>query len=68
MRDSSLLILDMFLPRDLLFRIDQYLVRRKDRKKEVSPSMQRELQKIQTIFLRGKSSMYMRDLVDFCLD
>ena len=32
---------------------------------KISPSLEKELQKIQTIQLRGKSPMYMKDLDDF---
>jgi len=33
-----------------------------------SPSLERELTKIQSMNLKGKSAMYMMDLDDFCLD
>lgn len=33
-----------------------------------SPSLQKELTKIQSIKLSGKSGMYMKDLEDFLLD
>jgi len=36
--------------------------------KTPSPSLQKELIKLQNITLRGKSSMYMIELDDFCLD
>ena len=33
-----------------------------------SPSLERELTKIQSMNLKGKNAMYMMDLDDFCLD
>jgi len=33
-----------------------------------SPSLQKELTRIQTMKLKGKSAMYMRELEDFMLD
>jgi hypothetical protein len=33
-----------------------------------SPSLQKELRRIQFTNLKGKSAMYMRGLEDFCLD
>jgi len=36
--------------------------------KTPSPNLQKELTKIQNIKLHGKSSTYMYDLEDFCLD
>ena len=36
--------------------------------KEISPSLQKELIKIQSIVLKGKSATYMKDLDDVCLD
>ena len=39
-----------------------------DPPKTPSPSLQRELAKIQKICLKGKSAMYMNELDDFCLD
>ena len=36
--------------------------------KTPSPSLQRELQRIQSVTLRGKSPMYMKEFEDFCLD
>lgn len=40
----------------------------KIQKKEVSPSLQKQLTKIQSMTLKGKSSMYLKDFEDFCLD
>ena len=38
------------------------------KKKGPSPSFERELKKLQSIQLKGKNQMYMRDLDDFILD
>jgi len=35
---------------------------------KTSPSLQRELTRIQSMCFKGKSTMYMRDLDDFILD
>jgi hypothetical protein len=57
------------LPDDLIYVIHTFLPRPVKKKKEpVSPSLQKELTKIQSVVLKGKIGMYMRDLDDFCLD
>jgi hypothetical protein len=33
-----------------------------------SPTLQKELQKLQNLTLKGKSANFMKDLDDFCLD
>lgn len=38
-----------------------------EKAKEPSPSLQKELARIQTITLKGKDNMYMKDLEDFLL-
>ena len=38
------------------------------KQKQPSPTLQRELKKIQSLELKGKAAMYMRDLDDFILD
>jgi len=35
---------------------------------KTSPSLEKQLRRIQTISLKGKGSMYMQDLEDFVLD
>jgi hypothetical protein len=64
----SVFVLQAIFPKELVFMIKTYLPREKKKKKECSPSLQKELQRIQTVSLRGKSAMYMRDFEDFCLD
>jgi hypothetical protein len=38
------------------------------KEKQTSPSLQRELKKIQSLKLKGKTGTYMRDLDDFILE
>lgn len=55
-------------PLDLFNLILSYMPKYKKNKKEVSPSLQKQLTKIQSMKLKGKSAMYMKELEDFCLD
>lgn len=64
--DSPTLALCPLLPIELVHLIDQYVPRKK--KMKVSPSMQKQLVKIQNMKLKGKNEMYLRELEDFCLD
>lgn len=68
MRVKGVLVLDEILPFDVIKYIDKFMFVEKPKKANVSPSMQKELYRIQTLSLRGKSPMYMKDLIDFCLD
>ena len=68
MRVKGLLVLDEILPFDVIKYIDKFMFIEKPKKVNVSPLMQKELYRIQTLSLRGKSPMYMKDLIDFCLD
>jgi hypothetical protein len=66
---SSAFVLQSILPRDVVDVIDSFIPRPVKKKKEqISPSMQKELHKLQTITLKGKNGMYMRDFEEFCLD
>ncbi len=57
------------LPADLIKTIHSYIPQSPKKKKlNVSPSMQKELTKLQSVTLKGKNGMYLRDLDDFCLD
>ena len=56
-------------PLDILRIIDSYLPHlKKPPIPKTSPSLERELRKIQSRPYRGKSPMYMHDLDDFILD
>jgi len=68
MRVPSLYVLNQILPMDVVREIDKFFPYPKKKKESISPSMQKELQKIQTLNLRGKSGMYMKDFIDFVLD
>lgn len=68
MRNPSVQILDGLLPQDVIHVIDSFFKYPKKKKTPLaSPSLQRELQRIQSSPKR-KPSMYMRGLEDFCLD
>jgi len=69
LKTSPAYVLEPILPLDLIYQIHTFLPKQaKPKKKEVSPSFQKELQKIQSVELKGKTGMYMRDLEDFLLD
>ena len=56
-------------PLDILRIIDSYLPHiKKEPSPKTSPSLERELRKIQSKAYKGKSTMYMQDLEDFILD
>lgn len=66
---SPAYVLERILPIDVVYVIHSFLPRPAKKKKEsISPSMQKELIKIQHMTLKGKNSMYMKNLEDFCLD
>jgi hypothetical protein len=66
MRNNGLWLFSNILPKELIWVIDTYL--ENPRKKKESPSLQKQLKKIQTIHIRNLPSMYMRTLEDFFLD
>lgn len=69
LKTSPAYVLEPILPLDLVYHIYTFLPKPvKSKKKEVSPSFEKELRKIQSVELKGKSGMYMRDLEDFLLD
>ena len=69
MTDKSLSLTSVCgLPFNVVKIIMRYMPRIKKDKQEMSPSLQKQLTKIQHMKLKGKSAMYMRDLEDFCLD
>ena len=55
------------LPDDIVNLILTYLPKKK-KKGYISPSLQRELEKIQKLTLKGKCAMYLREFDDFSLD
>lgn len=65
MRNKGVWLLAHILPSDVIWVIDSYIPR--PPKKKESPSLQRELTKIQKIHIRNLPAMYMRDLEDFLL-
>lgn len=68
-KQSPAYVLEPILPMDLVYVIYTFLPKPPKKKKEqVSPSFQKELQKIQSLELKGKNGMYMKGLDDFVLD
>jgi hypothetical protein len=55
------------LPDDIVNLILSYLPKKK-KKGHISPSLQRELEKLQKLTLKGKSGMYLREFDVFSLD
>jgi hypothetical protein len=61
--------IEQLYPEDIINHIYSYIpYPKKQSSPNSSPSLQKELKKIQTIKLNKKSEMYMRDLEDFLLD
>lgn len=56
------------LPDDIVGHILSFLPKQSKKKKQISPSIQRELERLQKITLKGKSGMYLREFGDFILD
>lgn len=62
-------VLSHIFPSHIIRNINSFVpIDKKKKDNQISPSMQKELMKIQTRSLKGKHSMYLRDLEDFCLD
>jgi hypothetical protein len=69
LKQSPAYVLEPILPLDLVYVIHKFLPRPAKKKKEhVSPSLQKELQKIQSMELKGKIGTYLIGLDDFVLD
>lgn len=68
MRQPSLFVLKSILPGDIVTHIDKFLPYPKKQKIIHSPSLQKELTKIQNMKLKGLNNMYMKNLYDFVLD
>ena len=68
MKQPSLFVLKSILPEDIVTYIDNFLPYPKKQKKVYSPSLQKELIKIQNMKLKGLNNMYMKNLYDFVLD
>jgi len=61
--------IQMMFPVELVRLIHSYVPKyEKQTPKTPSPNLQKELTKIQSLNIRGKSPTYMYDLDDFCLD
>lgn len=65
----SCYVLEAILPADVVGVIKSFLpYLTKKKKQDVSPSLQKELKRIQSTTLKGKNGMYLREFEDFCLD
>jgi hypothetical protein len=60
--------IERIFPTDVLKHIYSFVPYERERKPSHSPTLQKELQKIQSCTLKGKSGTYMKGLDDFCLD
>ena len=60
--------LEETLPDDILGVIYSFVPHVYRRKKKHSPSLQKELERLQNTQLKGKSANYMKGLSAFCLD
>ena len=68
-KNSPAYVLESRIPLDLVYTIHSFLPRPIKKKAEhISPSLQKALQKIQSLELKGKNGMYMKGLDDFVLD
>lgn len=56
------------LPDDVVGHILSYLPKKSKKRKAISPSLQRELEQLQKLNLKGKNNMYLKEFDDFCLD
>lgn len=54
-------------PYEIVSLINSY-VPRLPKKESISPSLEKELKRIQLLNLKGKNNMYMKDFIDFVLD
>ncbi len=68
MKGPSIIELASTLPSDVIHVIISFIPIRKKEKQKWSPSLQKELNRIQSMTLKGKKAMYLRDLEDFCLN
>lgn len=68
MKQASLFVLKSILPEDVVMYIDTFIPRYKKQKPTYSPSLQKELTKIQNMKLKGISNTYLKNFYDFVLD
>jgi len=63
--------IEKLLPLDVIWYISTFVPHREKRQTTYTygnPTLQKELKKLQTMKLKGKSEFYMRDLEEFMLD
>lgn len=68
MNQPSLFVLKSLFPEDIVTYIDTFIPYYKKKKEQCSPSLQRELTKIQNMKLKGISNTYLKNFYDFVLD
>lgn len=56
------------LPDDIVGHILSFLPKKSKKKKSLSPSLQREMEKLQKLTLKGMKSTYLREFDVFALD
>ena len=61
-------VLKPILPLTVIQIINSFVPLPKKKKGHVSPTLQKDLQKIQSMELKGKNGMYMKGLDDFILE
>lgn len=61
-------VIEQALPEDIVQHIYSFVPYPKKEKPQHSPTLQKELTRIQSLELKGKSGMFMKGLDDFCLD
>jgi hypothetical protein len=60
--------IEQTLPEDIVRHIYSFVPHIRERKPTHSPSLQKELERIQSCNIKGKTETYMKGLDDFCLD
>lgn len=68
MNQPSLYVLSSVIPPDVVYIIDCFIEKPVKKKEKISPSLQKELTKIQSLRLKGLKSTYLKDFEEFCLD
>ncbi len=68
MHQPSLFVLKSIFPEDVVMFIDTFIPYFKKEKPKYSPSLQKELTKIQNMKLKGISNTYLKNFYDFVLD
>jgi hypothetical protein len=68
MHQPSLYVLSSVMSFDIVYIIDSFMPYPNKKKERISPSLQKELIKIQNLRLKGLKNTYLKDFEHFCLD